>query len=119
VPLAGRRRGRFNLLRPRPETEDSQLQNPRVLSRAETPTEFASFGAAWRSEEAAGSVRIVGSQLGLHGLDVVAAVAAADAKECRGKFASGRMSELVDSDVVFRGFAMCEDSAGNRLPNPS
>lgn len=92
----------------------SQLQNPRVLSRTETPIEFASFGAAWRSDEAIGAVRIVDSQFGQNGLDVAAAVAAGDAKACKGKFASGRVSELVDSDVVFRGFALCEDSAGNR-----
>ena len=32
---------------------------------------------------------------------MAAAVVAADAKECKGKFISGRNSELVDSDVVF------------------
>ena len=26
------------------------------------------------------------------------------------KFASGRVSELIDSEVVFRGFSSCEDS---------
>ena len=29
-------------------------------------------------------------------------VVANDAKDCKGKFASGRMSEVVDSDVIFR-----------------
>jgi hypothetical protein len=38
-----------------------------------------------------------------------------DAKACKGKFASGRMSELVDNDVVFRGFASCDDSDGSRV----
>jgi hypothetical protein len=42
-------------------------------------------------------------------------VAAADSRQCKGKFASGRVSELVDSDVVFRGFATCEDSGGSRI----
>jgi hypothetical protein len=36
------------------------------------------------------------------------------AEECKGKFASGRVSELVDSEVVFRGFYSCEDSDGAR-----
>ena len=40
---------------------------------------------------------------------------ATDAKECKGKFASGRTSELVDSDVMFRGFSACEDSKGTRV----
>jgi hypothetical protein len=47
--------------------------------------------------------------------NVAAAVVATDARDCKGKFASGRMSELVDSDVIFRGFASCEDSDGARV----
>lgn len=92
----------------------SSLHEPRVLSRAETPVELVSTGAAWRSQEATGFVRIVPPQREMKGLDVAAAVVANDAKNCRGKFASGRLSELVDSDVVFRGFASCEDSGGSR-----
>jgi hypothetical protein len=91
------------------------LHSPKVLSRAETPVEIASTGAAWRSDEATGFVRIVPPQSNVKGLDVAAAVVGNDAKDCRGKFASGRMSELVDSDVVFRGFASCEDSDGARV----
>jgi hypothetical protein len=91
------------------------LRNPRVLSRAETPIGVASTGAAWRSDEAVGFVRIVPAKEGIKGLDVASAVVAMDAKDCKGKFASGRTSELVDSDVVFRGFSSCEDSDGPRL----
>jgi hypothetical protein len=47
-------------------------------------------------------------------IDVTAAVIGADAKECKGKFASARSSDMVDSEVIFRGFSSCEDSAGNR-----
>jgi hypothetical protein len=93
----------------------SRLQNPKVLPRAETPAEFASFGAAWKSDEAFGFVKIIAPKGNVKGLDVAAAVAGADSKECKGKFASGRVSELVDSDVVFRGFATCEDSDGSRV----
>jgi len=60
-------------------------------------------------------VRIVPAQNNVKGLDVAAAVVATDAKDCKGKFASGRMSELVDSEVIFRGFASCEDSDGARI----
>ena len=91
------------------------LRNPRVLSRAETPVAFASTGAAWRSDEAVGFVRIVPPKEGIKGLDVASAVVAMDARDCKGKFASGRTSELVDSDVVFRGFSSCDDSDGARV----
>jgi len=91
------------------------LRNPRVLSRAETPIAVASHGAAWKSDEAVGFVRIVPPIDGIKGLDVASAVVATDARDCKGKFASGRTSELVDSDVVFRGFSSCEDSDGARF----
>ena len=91
------------------------LHNPRVLGRAETPTAVASAGAAWSSDEAVGFVRIIPAKEGVKGLDVASAVVAMDARDCKGKFASARNSELVDSDVVFRGFSSCEDSDGPRL----
>lgn len=93
----------------------TSLRNPHVLSRGETPATLAASGAAWRSDEAAGFVRIIPPREGMKGIDVTTAVVAGDAKDCGGKFASGRMSELVDSEVVFRGFSSCEDSAGARI----
>ncbi|MDB5584548.1 MAG: trypsin-like serine protease with C-terminal domain containing [Bradyrhizobium sp.] len=86
------------------------LNNARVLSRAETPPTLVNNGAAWRSDDAIGFVRILPTQGGLKGLDVASAIVANDAKDCKGKFASARNSELVDSDVVFRGMSSCEDS---------
>jgi hypothetical protein len=59
-------------------------------------------------------VKIVAPDPNIKGIDVAAAVAGADAKECKGKFASGRVSELIDSEVVFRGFSSCEDTVGAR-----
>jgi hypothetical protein len=93
----------------------TSLRNPHVLSRSETPAAIAGSGAAWRSDEAAGFVRIIPPREGMKGIVFTAAVVAGDAKDCGGKFASGRMSELVDSEVVFRGFSSCEDSAGARI----
>ena len=92
----------------------SSLQNPRILGRAEIPATLVSDGAAWKSEEAYGSVKIVSEDANLKGIDVASAIASADSKECKGKFVTGRAADLVDSDVVFRGFAICDDSSGNR-----
>ena len=94
----------------------TSLRNPRVLNRAETPAALVN-GAAWKSDEASGFVRIISAQPNMKGLDVTAAIIAADAKECKGKFASARKSELIDSDVVFQGMVSCEDSEGTRLSN--
>ena len=86
------------------------LSHPSLLGRAETPVSLASTGAAWKADNAAGFVRIIPPQPNVAGLDVAAAIVGNDARECRGKFASARNSELVDSDVVFRGMSSCEDS---------
>jgi hypothetical protein len=93
----------------------TSLRNPHVLSRAGTPTAVAANGAAWKSDEAIGFVRIVPPTEGAKGLDVASAVVANDARDCQGKFASRRTSELVDSDVVFRGFSSCDDTDGARF----
>jgi hypothetical protein len=93
----------------------TSLRNPHVLSRADTPIAIAASGAAWKSDEAIGFVRIVPPSEGIKGLDVASAVVVNDARDCKGKFASGRTSELVDSDVVFRGFSSCDDTDGARL----
>jgi hypothetical protein len=93
----------------------STLNGARLLNRSETPVELASTGAAWRSDEAAGFVRIIPTDANIKGIDVTASIIAADAKDCKGKFASGRKSELIDSEVVFHGFASCEDSNGARF----
>ena len=86
------------------------LSHPSLLSRSETPVSVASTGAAWKADNAAGFVRIIPPQQNVVGLDVAAAIVGNDAKECKGKFASARNSELIDSEVVFRGMSSCEDS---------
>jgi hypothetical protein len=92
----------------------AKLDNPKIISKSETPVGYASFGADWKASGAAGSVRILAEQPETKAIDVTAAVIGADAKECKGKFASARSSDMVDSEVIFRGFSSCEDSAGNR-----
>ena len=88
----------------------ANLSHPSILNRSETPISVASTGAAWKADNATGFVRIIPPQQNVAGLDVAAAIVGNDAKECRGKFASARNSELIDSEVVFRGMSSCEDS---------
>jgi hypothetical protein len=92
----------------------AKVDSPKILSKSDTPAEYASFGAAWKANGAAGVVKIVDDKAYSNGIDVAAAVVGADAKECKGKFASARSSDLVDSNVVFRGISSCEDSVGDR-----
>ena len=92
----------------------SHLTAPRVLSRADTPAAFVAFGAAWKSDQGYGTVRIIPADGKTKGVDVTAMVIAADAKACKGQFLSARASEMIDSEVVFRGLSSCKDSQGTR-----
>ena len=87
----------------------SNLTHPSILNRSETPISVASTGAAWKADNATGFVRIIPPQQNVAGLDVAAAIVGNDARECKGKFASARNSELIDSEVVFRGMSSCEN----------
>jgi hypothetical protein len=93
----------------------SSLSHPSLLSRSETPVSLTSTGAAWKADNATGFVRIIPPQPNVAGIDVAAAIVGNDAKNCKGKFASARNSELIDSDVVFRGMSSCEDSEGSLI----
>lgn len=88
----------------------ASLPHPKLLNRSETPVSVASSGVAWAADNATGFVRIIPPQPSVAGLDVAAAIVGNDARECKGKFASARNSELLDSEVVFRGMSSCEDS---------
>jgi hypothetical protein len=88
----------------------ASLDHPTLLSREETPISIVSTGAAWKANNATGFVRIIPPKNDVSGLDVAGTIVGNDAKECKGKFASARNSELVDSEVVFRGMSSCEDS---------
>jgi hypothetical protein len=88
----------------------ASLVRPSILSRSETPVSIASTGAAWKADNAIGFVRIIPPRPNLSGLEVASAIVGNDAKDCKGKFASARNSELLDSEVVFRGMSACEDS---------
>ena len=91
------------------------LHNPRVLSRSEMPgrrcrdrcgMEFRRSGRLRQDRPAKRGCQRSRCRFRRGG---------DGCKRLQGKFASGRTSELVDSDVVFRGFSSCEDSDGPRI----
>jgi hypothetical protein len=92
----------------------AQLSNARVLPRSETPIELSSFGAAWKADDVVGGVKVFQRQPDLTGLGIASDLIGADSKVCKGKFASARSSELVDSDVVFRAATSCVESDNER-----
>jgi hypothetical protein len=92
----------------------ARLSSARVLARSEMPTELASYGATWKADDALGGVKIFPPRPDLTGLAIASDLIGADSQTCKGKFASARSSELVDSDVVFRAATSCVDSENER-----
>jgi hypothetical protein len=92
----------------------ARLSSARVLARSEMPTELASFGAAWKADDALGGVKVFLPRPGLTGLEIASDLIGTDSKTCKGRFASARSSELVDSDVVFRAATSCGESENER-----
>jgi hypothetical protein len=92
----------------------ARLPNAHVLPRSDTPIELSSFGAAWKADDALGGVKIFQPRADLTGLGIASDLIGADSKTCKGKFASARSSELVDSDVVFRAATSCAESDNER-----
>ena len=92
----------------------AQIPNAKILGSDDVPKELAAYNSAWAADRTMGAVKIIPKQQDVKGIDIAARYAADDSRKCGGKFASGRVSELVDSDVVFRGFSTCEDSGGFR-----
>ncbi len=92
----------------------TRLSNARVLTRSETPIALSPFGAAWKADHAVGGVKIFPLRPDLTGLTIASDLIGADSRTCKGRFASARSSELVDSDVVFRAATSCMESGNER-----
>lgn len=91
----------------------AQLPEPRVLSGSEAPASIGTNGVGWRARGATGVVRVLANP-NQKDVDVAAAVSAADARGCQGRFASGRTTDQVEGGAVLRGFSSCENGGDAR-----
>jgi hypothetical protein len=92
----------------------AQLPHAHLLSAAETPANLRGRGAAWASDAGLGAVELVSAAAGKDPQHVASALIESDGTSCKGDFASGRSSQLVDDKVVTKAFTGCKDSAGTR-----
>jgi len=90
------------------------LPNAHLLSPAETPAALKGLGASWTSAAGAGSVVVLPSNAGPDASQVALAMIVGGANTCKGEFAAGRSTSLVDDTLVTRAFAACSDSSGTR-----
>jgi hypothetical protein len=92
----------------------ARLPNARLLSSAETPAALRGRGVVWTSNAGVGAVELLSAQAAKDPQEVASSLINSDANTCKGDFASGRSSELVDNKVVTKARTACKDSTGSR-----
>jgi hypothetical protein len=92
----------------------AKLPNARLLGIPETPDSLKGRGAAWTSDAGFGAVELLSAAAGKDAQMVASSILADDASHCKGDFASGRSSDLVDSRIVTKVTSLCKDSDGAR-----
>ena len=90
----------------------ARLSNAQLIE-SDKPPALASFRAVWRSDDAAGAVKILPSR-DVTGLAIASDLISIDPKLCKGNFAAARSSDIVDGSVVFRAALSCEEGQNNR-----
>ncbi len=90
------------------------LPNAHLLAPAETPAALRGMGAAWTSAAGFGSVTVLPSTAGHDASEVALGMIVGGAKACKGEFAAGRSTALVDDTLVTKSFTACNDSTGTR-----
>jgi len=78
------------------------------------PAALANFTAVWRSDEAAGAVKIILPGRDVSGVGIASDLISVDPKLCKGDFAAARSSGVVDSSVVFRAALSCVEGRDDR-----
>jgi hypothetical protein len=89
------------------------LPNAQLIDTGK-PAALASFTAVWRSDDAAGAVKIIYSSRDVTGASIASDLISVDPKLCKGNFGATRSSEVVDGAVVFRAALSCVDGEDDR-----
>ena len=91
----------------------AQLPNAHLVV-ADKPAALASFTAVWRSDNAAGAVKIIAPGPDVSGAGISSNLIAVDPQMCKGNFASARSRTYVDNAVVFSVVLSCTESDEQR-----
>jgi hypothetical protein len=91
----------------------ASLPNARLID-AEKPAALAKFTAVWRSDDAAGAVKIIPPGPDVTAIGIASDLITVDPKLCKGDFAAVRSGDVVDGGVVFRAVLSCVEGGSNR-----
>jgi hypothetical protein len=89
------------------------LPNVHLIDTAK-PAALANFTAVWRSDEAAGAVKIIYPGREVTGASIASDLISVDPKLCKGIFGVTRSSEGIDGAIVFRAALSCVDAKDDR-----
>jgi len=90
----------------------ARLPNAQLIE-TDKPPALASFRAVWRSDDAAGAVKILPSR-DVSGVAIASDLIAIDPKLCKGNLAAARSSDIVDGGVVVRAALSCQEGQNDR-----
>jgi hypothetical protein len=91
----------------------AQLPNAR-LAVTNKPPALAGFTAVWRSDNAAGAVKIIAPGSDVSGVGIASDLIAVDPRMCKGDFASQRSSANIDNNVVLSAVLSCAEGNEQR-----
>ncbi len=81
---------------------------------SDRPAALANFTAVWRSDDAAGAVKIIPPGPNVSGIGIASDLLAVDPRMCRGNFASTRTSADIDGKLVFSAALSCSEGNERR-----
>jgi len=91
----------------------AQLPNARLIL-TDKPAALARFTVVWRSDDAAGAVKIIAPGPDVSGIGIASDLIAVDPRMCHGNFASARASTNVDGSMVLSAVLSCTESNEER-----
>jgi hypothetical protein len=91
----------------------AQLPNARLIV-TDKPAALASLTVVWRSDDAAGAVKIIAPGPDVTGIGIASDLIAVDPRMCHGNFASARASTNVNGDMVLSAVLSCTESNEER-----
>ncbi|HTV44913.1 MAG TPA: hypothetical protein VMF05_06320 [Stellaceae bacterium] len=89
------------------------LPNARLVT-TDKPPALAGFAAVWRSDAAAGAVKIIPPGRNVSGVGIASDLIAVDPRMCNGDFTAERSSEIIDHDRVFSAILSCTEAGEQR-----
>jgi len=89
----------------------AHLPNAHLVD-TDKPAALAGFRAVWRSDNAAGAVRIIPPGRDVSGIRIATELIFVDPRLCKGNFASARSREVIGNAEVYRAVLSCSDAHG-------